>query len=95
MSPRKSTQYYVQDVHEYLAVLPGDKKFRRRPLIHSQGGYMPDLGESPELDPATVNFFQSQIGILSWCVELGRIANINEVAMLSTKLCLPCGAGAH
>jgi hypothetical protein len=36
-----------------------------------------------------VNFFQSQIGILLWCVELGCINIITEVARLSNYLCLP------
>jgi hypothetical protein len=41
------------------------------------------------LDPTIENFYQSQIGILRWCVELGRIGIITEVSMLSTYLCLP------
>jgi hypothetical protein len=35
------------------------------------------------------NLYQSQIGIMRWCVELGRIDIITEVSMLSTHLCLP------
>jgi hypothetical protein len=35
------------------------------------------------------NYFQSQIGILRWCVELGRLDIITEVSMLSTFLCMP------
>jgi hypothetical protein len=34
------------------------------------------------------NYFQSQIGILRWCVELGHIDIITEVSMLSTFLCM-------
>jgi hypothetical protein len=41
------------------------------------------------LDPANANFYESQIGILRWCVELVRIDIITEVSMLSTYLCLP------
>jgi hypothetical protein len=37
-----------------------------------------------------VNFFQSQIGILRWCVELGHINIIPDVSVLSNYLCLPC-----
>jgi hypothetical protein len=54
-----------------------------------EGGNKPDLDESPELDPTRANFYQSQIGILRWYVELGRINIITEVSMLSTYLCLP------
>jgi hypothetical protein len=35
-----------------------------------------------------VNFYQSQIGIMRWCVELGRIDIITEVSMFSSHLCL-------
>jgi hypothetical protein len=35
------------------------------------------------------NFYQSQIGILRWCVELGRIDIITETSMVSTYLCSP------
>jgi hypothetical protein len=52
------------------------------------GEYKPELDASPELDPTRANFYQLQIGILHWCVELGRIGIITEVSMLSTYLCL-------
>jgi hypothetical protein len=51
--------------------------------------YKPELDEVPELDPIRSNFYQSQIGILRWFVELGRIGIITEGTMLSTYLCLP------
>jgi hypothetical protein len=41
------------------------------------------------LDPVVAIFFQTQIGILCWSVELGRIKIITEVSMLSNYLCLP------
>jgi hypothetical protein len=41
------------------------------------------------LNPSRANFYQSKIGILHWCVELGRIDIITEVSMLSAYLCLP------
>jgi hypothetical protein len=53
------------------------------------GGYKPELDESPELDSTRANCYQSQIGILRWCVELGRIDIITEILMLSTYLCSP------
>jgi hypothetical protein len=41
------------------------------------------------LDPTRANLYQSQIGILRWCEELGRIVIITALSMLSTYLCLP------
>jgi hypothetical protein len=76
-------------VQEYLAALPGDRRLLKRAPAPFADSYKPALDDSPELDPIKANFFQSQIGILRWCVELGRIDILTEVSMLSTYLCLP------
>jgi hypothetical protein len=89
MSSSKYVQSAVQNVKEYLAALPGDQMLVKKASGPFAGGYKPELDESPELDPTRANFYQSQIGILRWCVELGRIDIITEISMLSTYLCLP------
>jgi hypothetical protein len=89
MSSRKYVQSAVQNVKEYLAALPGDHMPVKKASGPFTGGYKPELDESPELDPTKSKFYQSQIGILRWCVELGRIDIITEVSMFSTHLCLP------
>jgi hypothetical protein len=89
MSSRKYVQSAVQNVKEYLTTLTGDQKLMKKESGSFAGGYKPELDESPELDPTIANLYQSQIGILRWCVELGRIYIITEVSMLSTYLCLP------
>jgi hypothetical protein len=89
MSSSKYVQSSVQNVKEYLAALPGDQMLANKAPGPFAGGYNHELDESPELDPTRANFYQSQIGILRWCVELGRIDIITEVLMLSTYLCLP------
>jgi hypothetical protein len=89
MSSRKYVQSAVQNVKEYLAALPGDQMLVKKASVPFAGGYKPELDESPELDPTRATFYQSQIGILRWCVEFGRIDIITEVSMLSTYLYLP------
>jgi hypothetical protein len=89
VNSRKYVQYDVHNVYEYLAGLPGSKKLTKKAPVPFTGGYTPELGESPELDHGMVNFFQSQIGILRWWVELGRIGIITDVSMLSTYIFLP------
>jgi hypothetical protein len=89
MSSNKYVQSAIQNIQEYLATIPGDQKLKNKASGPFAGGYKPELDESHELDPIRANFYQSQIGILCWCVELGRIAIITEVSMLSTHLCLP------
>jgi hypothetical protein len=88
MSSSKYVQSAVQNVKEYLAALPGDQMLAKKASGPFAGGYKPDLDESPELDPIRANLYQSQIGILRWCVELGCIDIITEVSMF-THLCLP------
>jgi hypothetical protein len=89
MSSSKYVQSAVQNVKEYLEALPGDRKLLKRAPSPFAGGYNPELDESPELGPVKANFYQSQIEILRWCVELGRIDIITELSMLSTYLFLP------
>jgi hypothetical protein len=89
MSSSKYVQSAVQNVKEYLAALPGDQMLMKKASGPFAGGYKPELDESPELDPARETFYQSQIGIMRWCVELGRIDIITEVSMFSTYICLP------
>eukprot|EP00934_Nitzschia_sp_Nitz4_P001939 Nitzschia sp. Nitz4//scaffold485_size5303//233//968//NITZ4_009229-RA/size5303-snap-gene-0.0-mRNA-1//1//CDS//3329552890//1939//frame0 len=43
--------------------------------------YAPELDTSRELEAEEANFFQSQIGILHWMVELGRIDIMMEVSI--------------
>jgi hypothetical protein len=73
MSSSKYVQSAVQNVQEYMAALPGDHMLVNNSSGPFAGGYKPDLDESPELDPTRANFYQSQIVILRWCVELGCI----------------------
>jgi hypothetical protein len=89
ISSRKYVQSTVHNVHDNLAALPGYHKLLKKASDSFSGGYKPALDESPELDPTRANFYQSQIGILLWCVELGSIDIITEVSMLSTYLCFP------
>jgi hypothetical protein len=89
MSSSKYVQSAVQNIREYLAAIPDYHMPVKKAYEPFVGGYKPEIDESPELDPIRTNFFQSQIGILSWCYELGRIVIINAVSMLSNYLCLP------
>ena len=52
-------------------------------------GYEPDLDVTPELDAEQSSFYQSQIGVLRWMVEIGRVDIITDVSELSSHLALP------
>jgi hypothetical protein len=75
----KYVQYAVHNVKEYMTALPGDQMLVKKAYGPFTGRYKPELDESPELDPTRANLYQSHIGILCWCVELGSIDIITEV----------------
>ena len=52
-------------------------------------GYEPPLDMLQELDPVLSYYYQYQIGILWWMVELGLIYINTEVSMLASHLALP------
>jgi hypothetical protein len=84
MSSRKYVQYDVQNVQDYMASLPGNQKLLKKASGPFAGGYKPELDEIPELDPTRANLYQSHIGILRWCVELG-----SYTSSLSCQCCPP------
>jgi hypothetical protein len=51
--------------------------------------YRPELDQSKELGPDQATYFAGLIGVLRWCIELGRIDIIVEVSLLSRFLACP------
>ena len=51
--------------------------------------YRPELDTTPELSSDKANYYQSQIGILRWMVELERVDIITEVSLLASQLANP------
>jgi hypothetical protein len=51
--------------------------------------YHPELDQSKELGPDQATYFAALIGILRWCIELGRINIIVEVSLLPRFLACP------
>ena len=66
-----------------------DKPFPKKATSPFQQDYRPEMDTSAELSAEDVNYYQSQIGVLRWIVELGRIDIITEVSMLASQLALP------
>ena len=52
-------------------------------------GYKPELDVSPLCDEGDHNYYQQQIGVLRWAVELGRIDICCEVSMLASYCAAP------
>jgi hypothetical protein len=51
--------------------------------------YRPELDVTTALGPLQANYYQSQIGVLRWIVELGRMDICTEVSMLASHNALP------
>jgi hypothetical protein len=51
--------------------------------------YISELDETPELDPERAAYYQSQIGVLHWIVELGRVDINTEFSILASHMALP------
>ena len=51
--------------------------------------YDAEMDVTPELSADLATYFQSEIGVLRWMVELGRVDMITEVSILASQLALP------
>ena len=90
MSPTKYVAQSVKNVETYIEENLGERwKLPKRAENPFAIGYSPELDGSPELDATLASYYQSQIGILRWMVELGRIDINTEVSMLASQLALP------
>jgi hypothetical protein len=76
-------------MESYVQVHYPERKFNKRAQAPWPNGYDIDSDVSPELSAKDASFFQSQVGILHWMVELGRVDMITEVSLLASQLALP------
>jgi hypothetical protein len=58
-----------------------------------QSNYRPKLDTTPELNLKGMRYYQEQIELLRWAVELGRIDIAMEISMRSTHLAAPSREG--
>jgi hypothetical protein len=88
-----SSQYVqaaVKNVEQWLS-RKGNMRWKlpKKAETPVQTSYRPELDITPELDHETAAYYQSLIGVLRWCVELGRVDICLEVSMLSSCLSMP------
>jgi hypothetical protein len=84
---------YVDDClcihHDALDENFNGRKLSKRASGPWPGDYASELDELPALNPTMVSYYQSQIGVLHWMVELGRVDIITEVSTLASHMVLP------
>ena len=82
-------QKAVSNSEDYLYEHFGGRKFAKKSINPFVLDYDPLMDSSPELVPILLNYYQNQISVLMWMLELGRIDIITEVSMLASQLALP------
>jgi hypothetical protein len=89
MSSSKYIQAAVANVKSYHNKHFATRQWSKRTSGPFPLNYRPELDTTPELSPNQASFYQTQISVLRWCVELGRIDIITEVSELASYLALP------
>lgn len=88
MSSEKYVKQAIKNVKEWLEEhnLPPLKA--KAPSVFPSN-YRPELDASSYCTPDLIHYYQQQIGVLRWAVELGRINICAEVSMLASYTCAP------
>ena len=90
MSASKYVQAAVVVVEAYHEREYPTRRWDKRTSGPFPSNCAPELDTNDLLDHEKSAFYQSQIGVLRWIVELGRIDIIMEVSELSSFLAMPC-----
>lgn len=88
ISPSKYIQDAVKNLENYLAENMSGVKLPSKAPTPFINDYAPEFYVTTELDPIWANYFQMQIGVLHWIVELERIDILTEISMLVSHLAL-------
>jgi hypothetical protein len=59
------------------------KQLHKKAVTPMASGYRPELDNTPELDEKRASYYASLMGVLRWCIELGRIDIIVDVGLLA------------
>ena len=87
MGSGKYVKEAIRNVELHLATL--GLELRKGATTPIPTNYYPELDVSPELGDGDATHFMSQISVLRWAVELGRLDIATEVSMLSSHMALP------
>jgi hypothetical protein len=89
MSPSKYVQEAVKNVKSYLQEKEPGRPWPKKAPTPFAKDYRPEMDISPTLGVEDATYYMSQIGVLRWMVELGRVDIITEVSMLASQLASP------
>ena len=89
ISPSKYVNESVNNCEKWIQENIPEHKHSSRATNPFPTDYDPDLDTTNELDEDQATYYQSQIGILHWIVELGMIDIGTEVSLLASHVALP------
>ena len=79
----------IKNMEKYLDKEMGGLKLPKKAATPFENDYVPEMDATPEPNPATATFYQAQVGVLQWIVELGWIDLITEASLLASQMALP------
>ena len=88
-SPSKYVNDAIKNMENYLRDEMNGLKLPRKAATPFENDYTPEMDTTSELNPKTATFYQTQVGVLRWIVELGRIDIITEASLLASQMALP------
>jgi hypothetical protein len=86
LSSSQYIQEAIKNVEEYLATYNRTLRKSNQPFPTK---YHPEMDKTLHLEDDAIHYYQSQLSILRWMVELGRSDIYVNVAMLSSFLMQP------
>jgi hypothetical protein len=84
-----STQYVSEAIKNVDTHLAKQNRVLRKSKQPMPSDYRPELDTTPYLEDDDIHYYQSQLSILRWMVELGRLDIYINVAILSSFLVQP------
>ncbi|GKY96005.1 hypothetical protein MPSEU_000561000 [Mayamaea pseudoterrestris] len=85
-----SSKYVKEAIKNVETHLAASNKFLKTKIAGPlPSGYEPDLDTSPECNEEEHSYYMSQVQVLRWAVELGRIDVATEVSMLASHMASP------
>lgn len=87
MNSSKYIESAIENIEEYLS--KKSMELPKRIITPFSNNYDPHLDESRELDHEEITFFQEQIGVLRWAIEITRVDILFEVTSLSSYQASP------
>ena len=89
MSSSKYVQDAVSNMEDYLHTSMHGRTLPKKVYAPWLTNYFAELNMSLELDSKQARYYQLQIGVLHWIVELGQVDIQSEVSMLASQMALP------